>query len=397
MPDTGLHPDREASTVAATPLCQQCAAPLPPAAERGRPRNYCSSTCRSAARRQRQRAPREPEEALNTRCSTTLAGYVCGGEASFPLTVNGRTVRVCGTCYAAAPLILPGTPEPEDSRIRPRHPGPGSARTPDRVLLIEDDIGVRSALEVVLQRSGYQTSGQESGLLGLREIFDERPDLVLLDLGLPDINGIEVLRRLRAVSDIPVIILTARADINTRVIGLTTGADDYLAKPCATPELLARMDRVLHRHRSAKGLADQVYDDGLIYLDPLKCEVLVAGTPLHLTARECRLLHVLVRNGGTVQPMDTLLAAVGSGDARHDRTMVTLAMSRIRLKLHATALGSASIVSARGVGYLYRPPTTPPQTAARSESHASSGSYGHAAGVLNILDQRPGTPPPTRR
>ncbi|HEX4815107.1 MAG TPA: response regulator transcription factor [Nonomuraea sp.] len=253
-----------------------------------------------------------------------------------------------------------------------------------RILLVEDDRAISDPLRRHLIRAGYDTTAEYDGASGLREAYAGRPDLILLDLGLPEMDGIEVLRRLRAVSDVPVIIVTARNDLNDRMLGLTAGADDYLVKPFHLVELLARIERVLHRRSLSVQWTEEIYDDGLIRLDSARREAHAAGSRLNLTPTEFRLLNLLVRHAGAVQPLDTILAHVWNDPSVTTTGRVKFTISRLRRKLDGTAAGSASIVSARGVGYLYRPPTKPAEAVA--ETTTSKAGYGHAAHVLSILN-----------
>ncbi|MGO1053111.1 response regulator transcription factor [Crossiella sp. CA198] len=371
--------------------CAECAKPLPPAPESGRPRRFCSDTCRSAARRARERLRKAEAQEQARRCSTGLAGHSCPREAEFELAVHERRFRVCGRCHEVTLLFLinQGVPATAVEVTRLTGPDPASAEAPQtpapssaRILLIEDDERVSEALRHRLDSRGFRVTTERTGLDGLRAAYGRRPDLVLLDLGLPDMDGFRLLRQLRGVSDVPVIVVTARNGINDRIVGLTSGADDYLVKPFAVGELLARITRLLQRE-SARQWAAEVYDDGLLRLDSLRREVHVDGVQLPLTPIEFRLLELLTRNAGAVQPLDKLV-----GHAWEDpggpgaTTRVKFAVSRLRSKLDTTALGSACIVSARGVGYLYRPQA---RTRTSAEIRPSAG-YGHAAGLLRQLD-----------
>jgi two-component system KDP operon response regulator KdpE len=281
---------------------------------------------------------------------------------------------------------------PEEADERMLDDGPVVATTPTagvhraRILLIEDDPHVARALAGALTRHRYTVVHEASGSAGLHTAYAQRPDLVLLDLGLPDIDGYEVLTRLRAVSDVPVIVVTARSAVQDRLHGLNRGADDYLVKPYPVAELLARMERVLDRRRSAEQWAEGVYDDGLIRLDSQTFEASVADAPLKLTPTEFRVLDLLVRNTGTVQPFRKLLARAWDDPNGRDTEKVKFTISRLRRKLDSTAVGSTSILSARGIGYLYRAPgSSTADNPAPSRSPSSRSSYGHAGNVLSIL------------
>ncbi|MEV6582310.1 winged-helix domain-containing protein [Streptomyces sp. NPDC051582] len=380
--------------------CRECEEPLPAAAETGRPRRYCSDACRSAARRSRARERQLPDLAAARRCATDIAGRRCERPARHVLTVDGTAIRVCGQCLELTTAFLaqsgvaastvharPLDPQAESAPAAtpgPLAPQPAPARTPapglrgTRVLLIEDDQRVAAALAKALSQHHYTILHEASGSAGLRTANKERPDLVLLDLGLPDIDGARVLTHLRTVSDVPVIVVTARADVGTLLQGWIQGADDYIVKPVGLAELLARMDRVLRRRSSHEQWAEGVWDDGLIRLVSQSSEASVAATPLQLTRTEFRVLDLLVRNTGVVQSSEKLLARAWD-DTDSDTEKVKSTISRLRRKLEATAVGRASIVSARGIGYFYR---APEPSAAAGSSSARAG-YGHAAGILS--------------
>lgn len=392
---------------AAADRCEECGSPLPAPAKVGRPRRYCSDTCRSAARRVRRRA--EKVSALTAGpCATDIAGHSCGRTARFAVVLNRRETRLCDTCYEVAVDFLVGqgvaardvttvrltergeqSPAPDEPAPGPVPPSPaGSPRPRPRVLLIEDDESMVTVIGMVLsRRGGYRVSHALDGATGLREAYAQRPDLVLLDIMLPGIDGIEVLRRLRSVSDVPVIFLTARSDDQDLVIGLAAGADDYIVKPFRPEELLARMARVLRRHGSTE-TQEPVYEDGLLRLNSLSLEAHVVGRPLELTPVEFRLLDLLVRNAGAVQPFGHLLATAWNDPGGQASARVKFAVSRLRRKLDATPLGGDAIVSARGIGYFYRPPSAsrPP-----ADEETPRTGHGHAGRILDILNNREST------
>ncbi len=400
----------------ATDCCQECGTPLPAAAKVGRPRRYCSASCRSAARRARHRAEKAGGLALPAGpCATDIAGRSCGRVARFAITLNRRETRLCGPCYKAAidfligqgvtaddvravPLAAPEA-RPVPAPATPAapgvpHPATGRPGRPFRLLLIEDDEALRDILGMLLPRSdGYLVSSVGDGETGLRAAYTQRPDLVLLDIMLPGINGIEVLRRLRSVSDVPVIFLTARSDDQDLVIGLAAGADDYIVKPFNARELKARVARVLRRHQATEHQR-AVYEDGLLRLDSLTLEARVVGKPLELTPTEFRLLNQLVRHPGAVQPFGQLLAVAWNDPGGRATSRVKFMVSRLRRKLDATPLGGDAIASARGIGYFYRPPAGPPPAGPPSTSppppaDAKSRPSGqaHAGRLLDILNK----------
>lgn len=373
-----------------TGSCRACGRALPQARRAGRPRLYCSSTCRSAGRRARVR-----DAALLSRrggpCTAELAGRRCPRPAEYTLFVSGAPFPFCSACYTvtahylldqrvpACELVTVGLTEPAE----PPAPVPGKTgrkdeepAQPTRLLLVEDDDAVREALCLALTRQGYEVLGEATGRAGLRSAYLQRPDLVLLDVMLPDIDGMEVLRRLRTVSDVPVIYLTARSDPIDVIVGLETGADDYIVKPCQSREINARIRRVLYRYRAAERRDGDVYDDGLLRLDSPQQHAWAAGVPLPLSRTEFRVLDRLVRHTGAVQHFGTLLEAGWGAASPGARDRVKFTVSRLRGKLDATPVGGGSIVSVRGMGYLYRSPTTPALPPSPKPAAAST-SYGH--------------------
>ncbi|MGW9213268.1 response regulator transcription factor [Embleya sp. NPDC055664] len=351
--------------------CQVCGVALPAAADVGRPRRYCSATCRSAARRARHRAEHASgATAPAGLCAADVAGHPCAREARFAVTLNRRETRFCGPCHSATMdfLIGQGVSAREVRTVRlesrppaPRNTGPApppATGDPDRrshILVIDDDRNLVEMLELLLcQRGNYLVSHANDGATGLREAYAQRPDLVLLDIMMPGMNGIEVLRRLRSVSDVPVIFLTAMDADQALVMGLAAGADDYIVKPFRLGEFLARIANVLRRRGGTEN-QEAVHEDGLLRLNSLGLEAHVLGKPLKLTATEFRLLNVLVRNAGVVEPFGRLLTTAWNDRDGRATGRGKFAISRLRRKLDDTPLGGDAIVSARGIGYVYRP------------------------------------------
>jgi DNA-binding response OmpR family regulator len=323
-----------------------------------------------------------------------LAGRRCPRPAAHTLVVSGTPFRFCSACYPvtaqylmdqqvpAAEIVVAPPPAPAGPpRPRAKPParsGAGPSR-PDRVLLIEDDDTVREALGLSLKRQGYEVLTEATGRAGLRSAYLQSPDLVLLDVMLPDLDGFEVLRRLRAVSDVPVIHLTARSDPVDVVVGLENGADDYLVKPCQGREIGARIRRVLYRYRAAERRQGDVFDDGLLRLDSPGLRAWTAGSALALSGTEFRVLDRLVRQAGRVQSFAKLLEAGWGAADPGARGRVKFTVSRLRRKLDATPVGGDSVVSVRGTGYLYRSPALPaPPPAGPVPTPAG---YGHAPTV----------------
>ncbi|GLZ41376.1 response regulator transcription factor [Actinokineospora sp. NBRC 105648] len=227
------------------------------------------------------------------------------------------------------------------------------------VLVVEDEPDIALALRVILERAGHQVRVAPDGREGLRALHETRPTLVLLDIGLPVLDGWAVLERIRDVSDVPVLLLTAHGMEADKVRGLRGGADDYLTKPFSTAELLARIEAVLRRADGA-GQSDgpvEVYDDGAVRMDHRSRRVYVCGVEAEVNATEYRLLATFVAHRGAVLSPRQLLALVWNDPTGIGAERVKFAVLRLRRKLGWTAQDSP-IRAARGMGYRYDPPRT---------------------------------------
>ncbi len=221
------------------------------------------------------------------------------------------------------------------------------------VLAIEDDADIRQLLRALLGREGYAVSEASSGREGLRAFHQARPDIVILDVGLPDLDGWQVLERIRDMSDAPVLVLTARSSERDKVRGLNGGADDYLTKPFSRVELLARLQAIRRRQAS---LANErtVFDDGVLRLDFTRQEVLVDGEAVALTPTEYRLLAALVRHAGQVLSADQLIELAWDDPSGLAPARVKYAVLRLRRKLGWDGPGRTPLETVRGFGYRYR-------------------------------------------
>ncbi|MEN3309570.1 MAG: hypothetical protein V7603_5772 [Micromonosporaceae bacterium] len=226
-----------------------------------------------------------------------------------------------------------------------------------RLLMVEDDPDITLALRLLFTRAGYEVNHAGDGRSGLREAYASHPDLVVLDVGLPEMDGWQVLERLRDVSDVPVLVLTAHGQETDKVRGLRSGADDYLTKPFANAELLARVEALLRRSSNAATWASQVYDDGLLNLDPTGRRAYVHGEEVRLTPTEFRLLNALVRHAGAVLSPNQLLAQAWDDPTGIGQERVKFAVLRLRRKLGWTDPETSPIESVRGFGYRYRRPS----------------------------------------
>ncbi|MFE4958342.1 response regulator transcription factor [Streptomyces sp. NPDC056653] len=228
------------------------------------------------------------------------------------------------------------------------------------VLVVEDDQFVRSALIRHLTEASHTVRSVGTALEALREVAHFRFDVVILDLGLPDLDGSEALKMLRGITDVPVIIATARDDESEIVRLLNDGADDYLIKPFSVEHLSARMSAVLRRSRAAGGGAPpSVIQVGGLSIDPLRRQAELDGTALDLTRREFDLLTFLAGRPGVVVPRKELLAEVWQQSYGDDQT-IDVHLSWLRRKLGETAARPRYLHTLRGVGVKLQPPAVQP-------------------------------------
>jgi DNA-binding response OmpR family regulator len=222
------------------------------------------------------------------------------------------------------------------------------------ILVVDDDDDIRALVGELLERAGHGVIKAPDGESALKLFYSRQPDLVVLDVSMPGLDGWEVLNRIRELSDVPVLMLTARAEELEKVRGLRAGADDYVTKPFGRQELLARVDATLRRGRSAPQ-AQETYADDFLAVDFAQRKVTAGGVEAALTPLEFRLLGAFVRNQNQVLSHDQLLE-LAWGDARSaDRDQVKLYVGYLRRKL-GTGVGDESpIETVRGFGYRYRP------------------------------------------
>ena len=219
-----------------------------------------------------------------------------------------------------------------------------------RVLVVEDDAAIADVLRRALRQEGHEVRSAEDGVEALELAESFMPDLVILDLGLPKLDGVEVCRRLRAESDAPILILTARTDTDDRVEGLDSGADDYLVKPFERKELLARM-RALMRRRPPQGAASLAVAD--LRLNPDTREVYRGDRLIELTNREFELLEYLMRNERLVISRERLLEEVWGYDPMAMTNTIDVFISNLRRKLEAGG-ESRLLNTKRGAGYVVK-------------------------------------------
>jgi two-component system, OmpR family, KDP operon response regulator KdpE len=223
-----------------------------------------------------------------------------------------------------------------------------------RILVIEDEPHMLDLIHTTLDSAGFIVSGATSGAEGIKRVRDEIPDLVLLDVNLPDLSGFEVLEQIRAGVHLPVIMLTAQNSEEDRVRGLELGADDYLAKPFSHRELVSRIKAVLRRTEMPAPLARQIIrvdDDLEVDLD--RREVIVRGEHVRLRPTEFKLLHHLLSHPGQILTHDALLSRVWGPEYRDDSQLLRLYITYLRKKMERDLAHPRYILNERGLGYRF--------------------------------------------
>lgn len=219
------------------------------------------------------------------------------------------------------------------------------------IILVEDEAQIRRFLRTSLTAESYQVIEAETGKQGLIEAATRKPDLIILDLGLPDMDGVEVVRDLRTWSSVPIVILSARSQESDKISALDAGADDYLVKPFGIGELLARI-RVALRHMSSKTDEDEgVFSVDELQVDMIHRKVKVRGTEVHLTPIEYRLLSVLIKYAGKVLTHQFLLKEVWGPNHVERAHYLRIYMGTLRHKLEADPAQPRFLLTEVGVGY----------------------------------------------
>jgi DNA-binding response OmpR family regulator len=236
----------------------------------------------------------------------------------------------------------------------------------ERLLLVEDDPSIREITVLGLRRAGFRVDTASDGRDGLLRARQEPFDLVLLDVMLPSLDGFQICRELRRDSDVPIVMLTARVETVDVVVGLESGADDYVVKPFEMAELVARIRAVLRRRTAAP--SEPTVELGDLEVDPAAFVARKSGRELRLTATEFRLLLELVRRPGQVFTRELLLQRVWNYDFLGDSRLVDVAIQRLRSKVEDDPANPKRIVTVRGVGYrLDRDPLLPGEPASGPE------------------------------
>lgn len=218
-----------------------------------------------------------------------------------------------------------------------------------RILIIEDEVKISRFIQLELQHEGYIVEEEKDGRAGLEKALHGNHDLIILDVMLPSLNGMEILRRLRQVSEIPVIMLTAKDDVMDKVMGLDFGADDYLTKPFAIEELLARI-RVAFKHKRVQHVKSDVIQIGNLKLDIHKYTVSFNNELIDLTKKEFDLLKFLMLNNEIVLTRDTILEKVWGYNFAGDTNIVDVYVRYLRIKID-DRYHQKFIHTVRGVGY----------------------------------------------
>ena len=225
-------------------------------------------------------------------------------------------------------------------------------------LVIDDEIQIRRFLKLALEAEGYRVFESETGQEGLTAAVYRRPDVIILDLGLPDLDGVEVLKRLREWSKTPVLVLSVRQEIEQKVAALDHGADDYLTKPFHAAELTARL-RAIRRHSPTEP-TESVYQAGTLQLDFSARRVTRKGEEIHLTATEYALLRVLAQNHGKVVTHRQLLREVWGPQAEEQSQYLRVYMNHLRKKIETTGDAAILITTEPGIGYRLSTNASPP-------------------------------------
>ena len=222
------------------------------------------------------------------------------------------------------------------------------------VLVVDDDEDIRTLVRELLERAGYTVDEAENGRTALRHLFSNAPALVILDVTMPDLDGYQTLERIRDLSDVPVIMLTARTQELEKVRGLSAGADDYVAKPFGRQELLARVQALLRRAGGRPQEVDERYADGFVTIDYASHSVHVGEQAVALTPLEFKLLAAFVRHPNQVLSRDQLLELVWGDPYGVSGDQVKLYVGYLRRKLAPGEPAATPIETVRGFGYRYR-------------------------------------------
>jgi len=225
-----------------------------------------------------------------------------------------------------------------------------------KILVVDDEKLYRHLLQINLQTEGYEVITATNGEECLDMVSKKHPDLVILDVMMPKLDGISALERIRQFSEVPVIMLTGKNEEEDRVKGLNTGADDYVAKPFSATELIARVRSVLRRSLSTeKSKANRFFDHGDLRIDLARAEVWRDETPILLSATEYKLLIQFAHNVGKVLSAEELLSAIWGPQYSQDKEILWVSIARLRQKIEKDSHNPTHIVTRSGLGYLMPP------------------------------------------
>ena len=222
-----------------------------------------------------------------------------------------------------------------------------------RVLVVEDEQSLREPLVYLLQKEGYETIEAEDGIKALALFEAEQPDLILLDLMLPGKSGSEVCRTIRATSNVPIIMLTAKDSEIDKVVGLEIGADDYVTKPYSTRELLARMKAVLRRQTEPAVVASNLMQGGPVSMDVERHQVFVHGEKVAMPLKEFELLELLLENINRVLTRGQIIDRVWGSNYYGDTKTLDVHIKRIRSKIEDDPARPVHLLTVRGLGYKF--------------------------------------------
>ena len=222
-----------------------------------------------------------------------------------------------------------------------------------KILIVEDEAKIARFVQLELMHEGYEVQTAGDGLSGLQAAQSWQPDLLILDLMLPALSGIEVCRRLRQTSDVPIIMLTAKDDVSDKVMGLDMGADDYMTKPFAIEELLARIRVCLKKHRPDTHAGAGARTAGKLRIEPASYSASYDGEPVALTKKEFDLLNYLWQHEGAAVTRDELLSNVWGYEFAGDTNIVDVYIRYLRQKID-DKFGVKTIHTIRAVGYMFR-------------------------------------------
>lgn len=234
---------------------------------------------------------------------------------------------------------------------------------PAKILVVDDELSIRTLVRRYLEREGYQVEIAENGESALRLFDSFIPDLVVLDLMLPDVNGYELCRRMQNRTSVYILMLTARSEESDKIQGFALGADDYLTKPFSLKELSARVSAILKRQRTVSGSAEEILRYSRVQIDPVRREVRIDSEPIELTALEFDLLYLLARVPGRVWRRSDLIREVWGYDYVGDERVVDVHIGQIRKKLEIDTSEPLFVKTVRGVGYKF-------EDASSVDSHA---------------------------